>query len=102
MSMKLVNWNVRWATPRSKHSVEILNRIDRHSPEIVCLTETHSELLQDTPSAHAPTTAMGFKKVAGKYCCGRGSHGSTWTTSVMIGCRRDDTSLVSHGLRWER
>ena len=56
----------------------------------------------DTPSLHAPTTAMGFKKVAGKYCCGRGSHGSTWTTSVMIGCRRDDTSLASHGLRWER
>ena len=45
--MKLVNWNVKWASPRSKYSVEILNRIDRHSPEIVCLTETHSELLKD-------------------------------------------------------
>ena len=44
--MKLVNWNVRWATPRSKHSVEILNRIKRHSPEIVCLTETHAGLLR--------------------------------------------------------
>ena len=47
--MMLVNWNVAWATPRSKRSraVEIRNRIDRHSPEIVCLTKTHSGLLQD-------------------------------------------------------
>ena len=44
--MKLVNWNVEWATPRSKWYVEILNRITRHSPEIVCLTETHPGLLQ--------------------------------------------------------
>ena len=44
--MKLVNWNVEWATPRSKRYVEILNRIDRHSPEIVCLTETHAGLLR--------------------------------------------------------
>ena len=44
--MKLVNWNVEWATPRSRRYVEILNRIDRHSPEIVCLTETHAGLLR--------------------------------------------------------
>lgn len=53
--MKLINWNVQWATPRSKRSVEILDRIDQHSPEIVCLTETHPELLRDghTISARA-------------------------------------------------
>ena len=43
--MKIVNWNVRWATPQSKFSAEILDRIRQHSPEIVCLTETHAELL---------------------------------------------------------
>ena len=46
MSRKLVNWNVNWATPRSKRSPEILDRINQHSPEIVCLTETHAGLLQ--------------------------------------------------------
>ena len=51
--MKLVNWNVAGANPRSKSSrvvaraVEIRNRIDRQSPEIVCLTKTHSGLLED-------------------------------------------------------
>ena len=45
--MKIVNWNVNRAAPWSKHSrgVEIVRRIDRLSPEIVCLTETHPELL---------------------------------------------------------
>ena len=49
VQMKLVNWNVNRATPQSKNSrgVEIRNRIDRHSPEIVCLTETHPKLLKD-------------------------------------------------------
>ena len=45
MSLKLVNWNVQWATPRSQRSPEILNRVRGHDPEIVCLTETHKGLL---------------------------------------------------------
>ena len=45
MPLKLVNWNVQWATPASRRSAEILRRIDRHEPEVVCLTETHADLL---------------------------------------------------------
>ena len=45
MSLSLVNWNVEWATPRSRRTPEILRRIDRHAPEVVCLTETHDGLL---------------------------------------------------------
>ena len=47
MPLKLVNWNVEWATPRSaklKREV-ILSRIRGHDPEVVCLTETHENLL---------------------------------------------------------
>ena len=43
--MKLINWNVEWATPRSPRSVEILRRIKNLQPEVVCLTETHEGLL---------------------------------------------------------
>ena len=43
--MKLVNWNVEWATPRSPRTAEILSRIDSHDPDIVCLSEAHSGLL---------------------------------------------------------
>ncbi len=41
----MVNWNVQWATPRSRRIGEILRRIDLHSPEVVCLTETNDRLL---------------------------------------------------------
>ena len=45
MSLSIINWNVEWATPRSVRAPEIRRRIDLHSPEIVCLTETHIGLL---------------------------------------------------------
>ena len=45
MPLRVVNWNVEWATPTSRRTAEILSRIDRHIPEIVCLTETHDGLL---------------------------------------------------------
>lgn len=43
--MRVVNWNVQWATPRSGRSGEILRRIDRDASEVVCLTETDESLL---------------------------------------------------------
>ena len=45
MSLTVVNWNVQWATPRSERSPEILQRIAKHDPEVVCLTEADAELL---------------------------------------------------------
>lgn len=43
--IRVVNWNVQWATPRSVRAPEILRRIDALGPEVVCLTETHDQLL---------------------------------------------------------
>ena len=45
MSLRVVTWNVEWATPNARRTAEILRRIDRQVPEIVCLTETHDGLL---------------------------------------------------------
>jgi len=47
-SATVVTWNVEWATPRSwsRHD-EILRRIERHEPDVVCLTETDVRLLSD-------------------------------------------------------
>ena len=45
MSLIVVNWNVEWATPTSWQTAEILGRINRHVPEVACLTETHAGLL---------------------------------------------------------
>ncbi len=43
--VRVVNWNVQWAMPRSARTPEILRRIDALAAEIVCLTETHDQLL---------------------------------------------------------
>ena len=45
MSLKLVNWNVEWATPGSRRTPEILRRVGGHNPEVLCLTETHDRLM---------------------------------------------------------
>ena len=50
MTMSLVNWNVQWATPRSQRTPEIRKRIDGYRPDVVCLTETHTDLL--SPGGH--------------------------------------------------
>ena len=41
----MLNWNVQWATPRSRRTGEILRLIDLRAPEVVCLTETDDRLL---------------------------------------------------------
>ena len=45
MPLKLVNWNVEWATPgpRSKRTPEIRRRIEQHAPDILCLTEAYTK-----------------------------------------------------------
>ncbi|MXW51821.1 MAG: hypothetical protein F4X81_15275 [Gammaproteobacteria bacterium] len=44
-AVKIVNWNVQWATPKSPRQPEILRRLETHEPEVVCLTETDVALL---------------------------------------------------------
>ena len=45
MSLRLVTWNVEWATPGARRTPEILRRFSGYYPEVACLTETHDELL---------------------------------------------------------
>ena len=58
--MKLVNWNVEWATPRSTRRAEILRRIQRHDPEVICLTETHTGLLSQDGHAICSQPDYGY------------------------------------------
>ena len=60
MSLRLVNWNVEWATPRSRCSTEILSRIDEHAPEVICLTEAHIELLSRDGHRMCPQSDYGY------------------------------------------
>ena len=42
--VRVLTWNVEWATPRSRRTPEILRRIRATPPEVVCLTEAHARL----------------------------------------------------------
>ena len=66
MSLAVVNWNVKWATPLSKRSPEILRRIDEHCPEIICLTETSNQLLHAGGHAIWPQPYYGYPVVPGR------------------------------------
>ena len=61
MTMSLVNWNVEWATPRSQQTPEIRRRIDGYSPDIVCLTETHTDLLSSGGHVICSRADYGYK-----------------------------------------
>lgn len=60
MSLSIVNWNIQWATPRSRRTPDIRRRIDFHSPEIVCLTETHIDLLTQDGYMICPVADAGY------------------------------------------
>ena len=63
MALTVLNWNVEWATPRARRTRHILDRIARRAPEVVCLTETHEDLL--APEGHTicsrPDAGYGVK-----------------------------------------
>ena len=60
MSLRVVTWNVEWVTPSSWRTAEVLSRIDRHAPEVVCLTETHAGLLSPNGQTICSRTDYGY------------------------------------------
>ncbi len=65
MPLRVVNWNVEWATPNSRRTAEILLRIAQHSPEVVCLTETHHDLLSRHGHTICSQPDYGYRVKAG-------------------------------------
>ena len=64
-SATVVTWNVEWVTPRSwSRRDEILRRIERHEPDVVCLTETDVRLLSDLAGHTIHSQPDGVKATA--------------------------------------
>jgi exonuclease III len=61
--MTVVNWNVEWTTPRSRRRDEILSRVDREAPNVVCLTEADTKLLADWPGHTIHSQPDGVKGI---------------------------------------
>lgn len=56
---KIVTWNVAWTSRRSKKAKVILERIFQYAPDIVCLTEAHTDFLP-TDSGHVITSQADY------------------------------------------
>ena len=52
MILKLLNWNVEWASSKWK-AAELQRRIGRHAADIICLTETATERLALPQDGHS-------------------------------------------------
>lgn len=61
-----VNWNVQWATPKSRRSPVIINRIFEQTPEIVCITESYTHFLPDSGHLITSQPDCGYPLVAGR------------------------------------
>ena len=66
MSLRAISWNVEWATPLSHRTAEVLNRIDRHAPYVVCLTEAHVVLLSEGGHTICSQPAYGYTVMEGR------------------------------------
>lgn len=64
--LRIVNWNVRWATPASRRTSEILGRLQRQSPDVVCLTETDVGLLSQTGHSVCSGPDYGYPAMPGR------------------------------------
>lgn len=59
--MKILLWNIQWASPKSKRTPYILNTIQKHNPFIICLTETYHGLLQRSGNSMYSDADYGYK-----------------------------------------
>ena len=85
LSLRLVNWNVEWATPGSPRRDEILRRIRNHEPEIVCLTEAHKDLLSQEGHTISSQADYGYPIKKGRRKVLLWSR-NPWKQVVDLGC----------------
>ena len=66
MSLRVLTWNVEWAAPGSWRATEILSRVEQHTPEVVCLTETNNALLSQAGYCISSRADYGYPIKAGR------------------------------------
>jgi hypothetical protein len=50
-TLRIATWNTDWRRPESRDGKDILLRLRDLDPDIICLTETHSDMLDGWPGA---------------------------------------------------
>lgn len=45
--MRIINWNVKWASPNKPRGAVIFQEIKMRDPEVVCVTEGHKDFFRE-------------------------------------------------------
>lgn len=64
--MKILLWNIEWATPKSKCGHEIRRIYHDISPDIACITESYLNFWQDEGNIISSTEDYGYKITEGR------------------------------------
>jgi len=57
MTIRILNWNVEWATKTSPKGKELLRRISEAGPDVICLTEAHTDFLPESETDQLTTSS---------------------------------------------
>ena len=61
MTVRVVNWNAEWASPKVPRGKEICRRIMDHKPDVICLTEAPIDFLPDEGFLICSDADYGYK-----------------------------------------
>lgn len=64
--LRVLSWNLEWATPRSTRGRLLRERIDSLGADIVCLTETSEALIGDVGHVVTAGADWGYRAAAGR------------------------------------
>ena len=87
MTVTIVNWNLQWATSRSRRTPEIKDHIAAHAPAVACLTEASVDLFSGHGHVICSRPEYGYsvdRPARRKVICGRGSRGVRLTIWGLI------------------
>lgn len=66
MSMKILLWNVQWATLKNKRGQEIQHIYRDLSPDVACITEGYLQFWNEEGNVISSTADYGYKIIEGR------------------------------------
>ena len=67
INLKIVNWNIEWARPKSQRGKIIKKKIESLSPDLICLTETYHDFLKEEGYTILSSPDYGYSNTEGKH-----------------------------------
>ncbi len=93
--LSIVNWNIEWAKPNTKKGGIIKQKINEHTPDILCLTETYRDFLGEKGYSIFAHSDYGYRNSTGKHKVALWSKNKWENVSVMDNYNLPSGRIVS-------